>query len=66
MKALAKLRPEPGIWLADVPEPEVGHNDILIKIHKALDHQVFVFGYEQFYLIKELRKSFIVAPLAFF
>ena len=40
MKALAKLRPEPGIWLADVPEPEVGHNDILIKIHKALDHQV--------------------------
>ena len=35
MKALSKLRPEPGIWLTDVPEPEVGHNDILIKIHKT-------------------------------
>ena len=35
MKALAKLRPEPGIWLTDVPEPEVGHNDILIKIRKT-------------------------------
>ncbi len=35
MKALAKLRPEPGIWLTDVPKPEVGHNDILIKIHKT-------------------------------
>lgn len=35
MKALAKLRPEPGIWMTDVPEPEVGHNDILIKIHKT-------------------------------
>ena len=35
MKALSKLRPEPGIWLTDVPEPEVGHNDILIKIRKT-------------------------------
>ena len=35
MKALAKLKPEEGIWLTDVPEPEVGHNDILIKIRKT-------------------------------
>ncbi|GGX40479.1 L-threonine 3-dehydrogenase [Saccharospirillum salsuginis] len=35
MKALAKLKPEPGIWMTDVPEPEVGHNDLLIKIHKT-------------------------------
>ena len=35
MKALSKLRPEPGIWLTDAPEPEVGHNDILIKIRKT-------------------------------
>lgn len=35
MKALAKLKSEPGIWLADVPEPEVGPNDLLIKIRKT-------------------------------
>ena len=35
MKALAKLKQEEGIWLTDVPEPEVGHNDILIKIRKT-------------------------------
>lgn len=35
MKALAKLKAEPGIWLTDVPEPEVGHNDLLIKIRKT-------------------------------
>ena len=34
MKALSKLRPEEGLWLTEVPEPEVGHNDILIKIRK--------------------------------
>lgn len=35
MKALAKLKSEPGIWLTDVPEPEVGPNDLLIKIRKT-------------------------------
>jgi threonine 3-dehydrogenase len=35
MKALAKLNPEPGIWMTDVPEPDVGHNDLLIKIKKT-------------------------------
>ncbi|MHA7880025.1 MAG: L-threonine 3-dehydrogenase [Saccharospirillum sp.] len=35
MKALAKLKAEPGIWMTDVPEPEVGHNDLLIKIRKT-------------------------------
>ncbi len=35
MKALAKLKPEPGIWMTDVPEPEVGPNDLLIKIRKT-------------------------------
>jgi len=35
MKALAKLKAEPGIWLTDVIEPEVGHNDVLIKIRKT-------------------------------
>ncbi len=35
MKALAKLKAEPGIWMTDVPEPQVGHNDLLIKIRKT-------------------------------
>lgn len=35
MKALAKLKAEPGIWMTDVPEPKVGHNDLLIKIRKT-------------------------------
>ncbi|MFD2192274.1 L-threonine 3-dehydrogenase [Pistricoccus aurantiacus] len=35
MKALAKLKSEPGIWMTDVPVPEVGHNDVLIKIHRT-------------------------------
>lgn len=35
MKALSKLKAQPGIWMADVPKPEVGHNDLLIKIRKT-------------------------------
>jgi threonine 3-dehydrogenase len=35
MKALVKSRAERGLWLADVPEPEVGINDVLIRIHKT-------------------------------
>ncbi len=35
MKALVKLRAEPGLWLEDVPEPVVGINDVLIRIEKT-------------------------------
>lgn len=35
MKALAKLKAEPGIWMTEVPEPEVGHNDLKIRIRKT-------------------------------
>jgi threonine 3-dehydrogenase len=35
MKALAKLKSEKGIWLTDVEVPEIGHNDLLIKIRKT-------------------------------
>lgn len=36
MKALSKLKPEPGIWMIDdAPVPEIGHTDILIKIKKT-------------------------------
>jgi threonine 3-dehydrogenase len=35
MKALVKKLPEPGLWLEDVPVPEYGPNDVLIKILKT-------------------------------
>lgn len=35
MKALGKLKKEPGIWLHDASMPTVGHNDVLIKIKKT-------------------------------
>ncbi|TVQ82579.1 MAG: L-threonine 3-dehydrogenase [Micavibrio sp.] len=36
MKALVKKEPKPGLWLAeDTAEPEVGINDVLIKIRKT-------------------------------
>src|SRR3990170_2589016 len=35
MKALVKSRPERGLWLQDLPVPEVGLNDVLIRILKT-------------------------------
>jgi len=35
MKALAKLFPRQGIWMTESPLPELGHNDIMIKICKT-------------------------------
>ena len=35
MKALVKKNAEPGLWLEEIPVPEIGINDVLIKIHKA-------------------------------
>ena len=35
MKALVKKHSEPGLWLEDVPEPEPGINDVLIRVHKT-------------------------------
>lgn len=35
MKSLSKIKPEPGIWMTDVPIPKIGHNDVLIKIRKT-------------------------------
>ncbi len=35
MKALVKKKPEPGLWLEEMPIPEFGINDVLIKIHKT-------------------------------
>ena len=35
MKSLVKAKREPGIWMQDVPMPEYGVNDVLIKIGKT-------------------------------
>lgn len=35
MKALVKAKAEPGIWMEYVPVPEVGPNDVLIKVRKT-------------------------------
>ncbi len=32
MRALVKSRPEPGIWMADVPRPGIGPNDLLVRV----------------------------------
>ncbi len=35
MKALVKARPEPGLWIEDVPEPVIGAHDVLIRVRKT-------------------------------
>lgn len=35
MKALVKAHAKRGLWLQDVPEPDVGINDVLIKVRKT-------------------------------
>ncbi|MEU7037654.1 L-threonine 3-dehydrogenase [Streptomyces sp. NPDC046237] len=35
MKALVKQNAEPGLWLMDVPEPEIGAGDVLIKVKRT-------------------------------
>ena len=35
MKALVKRKAEPGLWLEEVPVPEVGDDDVLIRIKKT-------------------------------
>ena len=35
MRALMKAKAEPGIWLEQTRRPEIGHNDVLIKVRKT-------------------------------
>jgi threonine 3-dehydrogenase len=35
MKALIKQRAEPGLWLEEVPLPEIGINDVLIRVDRT-------------------------------
>ncbi len=35
MKALVKAEARPGLWMQDVPIPEIGRDEVLIRIHKT-------------------------------
>jgi len=35
MKALVKAKAERGIWMEDIQEPEIGHNDVLIRVRRT-------------------------------
>ncbi len=35
MKALVKSKSERGLWMEDIATPEVGHNDVLVKIRRT-------------------------------
>ena len=35
MRALVKKEGKPGLWLSDVPVPEVGHNDVLVRVQQT-------------------------------
>lgn len=35
MKALVKSKAEPGLWLEEIPEPAIGINDVLVRVHKT-------------------------------
>ena len=35
MRALVKARPEPGLVLTSVPEPQVGSDDVLVRVRRA-------------------------------
>src|SRR5262245_11652861 len=35
MQALVKARPEPGLWFQEVPVPEYGINDVLIRVDRT-------------------------------
>jgi threonine 3-dehydrogenase len=35
MKALVKKESSPGLWLGELPEPEIGINDVLIKVKRT-------------------------------
>ncbi len=35
MKALVKAKAERGIWMQDIEQPDIGHNDVLIKVNRT-------------------------------
>jgi len=49
VKALIKKKPEPGIWMDDLPIPLITSNDVLIKIHKSAicGTDIHIFNWDQ-------------------
>ena len=35
MKALVKAHAEPGLWMSEQPVPDIGPDDVLVKVHKT-------------------------------
>ena len=35
MRALVKAKPETGLWMEERPVPEIGADDVLIRVHKT-------------------------------
>src|SRR6476646_3775375 len=35
MKAIVKSKAEPGLWIEDVPEPQMGINDVMIRVKRG-------------------------------
>jgi threonine 3-dehydrogenase len=35
MRALVKAKPKRGIWLDELDKPAIGHNDVLIRVHRT-------------------------------
>jgi threonine 3-dehydrogenase len=35
MKALVKIKAQPGLWLEEMPKPKIGINDVLIKVKRT-------------------------------
>ena len=35
MQALVKSKAEPGLWLEEMPEPDIGVNDVLIRVDRT-------------------------------
>ncbi len=60
MKALVKAKTERGIWMEDIPQPEVGHNDVLIKINRTAICGTDIHIYQW----DDWAKSTIPVPLA--
>ena len=48
MKALVKQKPEEGLWLEEMPEPEIGINDVLIRVRKTgiCGTDLHIFGWD--------------------
>lgn len=49
MRALVKARAEPGIWMEEVPIPEIGPNEILIKVRRSAicGTDIHIFNWDQ-------------------